>query len=80
MTNKQKTTDCDPVIFAHILHQTILDRTHGGIRALKVTHGVKEISVSGMARDFYHFQLAISAATDLRLKNLLPIRFDIQVD
>ena len=70
----------DQVSLTEVLHQTIVGRTRGGIRNLKVTHGVKEICVSGMARDFYHFQLVIAAVTTLLANAPYSIRFEIAVD
>jgi hypothetical protein len=68
------------VSLVDFLHQTILDKTYGGIRSLHIIHNAKELMVSGLARDFYHVQLAIAAVARVRLAPNYSVRFQLTVD
>lgn len=67
------------VTLSSALHQTIVHRTSGGIRELKVTATAKEVCVSGIAQSYYQVQLAISAVSQVLVKDILPVRFEIEV-
>ena len=63
-----------------LLHQTIQQRTFGGVRNLQVKKVTDQFLVSGVARDYYHFQLVIAAVSSVLTGQLRTIRYEIKVE